>query len=144
MSLINGLVAGLIAGVIMLVISETGYRLKVIKGNLVIIYGSFAWHTIARKNSNTGIYVSGIVIHLITSLVFGLVYPLLARVLEFDPRSGLSIAIYFFVLWLTMLLVALPVAGQGLAGKKSGRSVWIEQLFLHAVFGAAFWWALGL
>jgi hypothetical protein len=42
-----------------------------------------------------------------------------------------------------MLFVALPIAGQGSFGKKVGNSVWLEQLFLHAVFGVAFWWALG-
>ena len=43
-----------------------------------------------------------------------------------------------------MLLTALPVAGQGFFGKKLHRYAWIEQLFLHIVFGLSFWWALGI
>ena len=143
MSIIDGMVAGLIAGIIMIVVSEIGYRLKLIKGNLVIIDGAFAWRMIAGKNNTVGIYILGILIHLITSLVFGLVYALLTRIVEFESRSVMLIAIYIFLLWLAMLFVALPIAGQGLFGKKVGNSVWLEQLFLHAVFGVAFWWALG-
>jgi hypothetical protein len=143
MSIIDGLLAGLIAGIIMIVVSEIGYRLKLIKGNLVIIDGSFAWRMIAGKNNAGGIIILGIIIHLITSLIFGLVYALLTRIVKFESRSVMPIAIYIFLLWLAMLFVALPIAGQGLFGKKVGNSVWIEQLFLHAVFGVAFWWALG-
>jgi hypothetical protein len=143
MSIIDGLVAGLIAGIIMIVVSEIGYRLKLIKGNLVIIDGSFAWRMIVRNNNSAGIYILGILIHLVTSLVFGLVYALSTRIVEFDSRSVIPIAIYIFLLWLAMLFVALPIAGQGLFGKKAGNAVWLEQLFLHAVFGVAFWWVLG-
>jgi hypothetical protein len=143
MSIIDGLVAGLIAGIFMIVVSEIGYRLGLIRGNLVIIDGSFAWRMIAAKNNTVGTYILGILIHLITSLVFGLVYALLTRIVEFESRSVMLIALYIFLLWLAMLFVALPIAGQGLFGKKVGNSVWLEQLFLHAVFGVAFWWALG-
>jgi hypothetical protein len=143
MSLVNGMVAGLVAGIIMIVVSEIGYRLKLIKGNLVIIDGSLAWRMMAGKSQAPGIYILGILIHLITGLVFGLVYAILARIVEFESRSLIFIAIYVFLLWLAMLFVALPIAGQGLFGKKVGNKVWLEQLFLHAVFGIAFWWALG-
>jgi len=143
MSLVNGMVAGLVAGIIMIVVSEIGYSLKLIKGNLVIIDGSLAWRMMAGKSQAAGIYILGILIHLITSLVFGLVYAILARILEFESRSLMFIAIYVFLLWLAMLFVALPIAGQGLFGKKVDNKVWLEQLFLHAFFGVAFWWALG-
>jgi hypothetical protein len=143
MSLVNGMVAGLVAGIIMIIVSEIGYRLKLIKGNLVIIDGSFAWRMMAGKSQTSGIFILGILIHLITGLVFGLVYAILARIVEFESRSLIFIAIYVFLLWLAMLFVALPIAGQGLFGKKVGNKVWLEQLFLHAVFGIAFWWALG-
>jgi hypothetical protein len=138
----NGVVAGLIAGIIMIVVSDIGYRLKLIKGNLVIIDGAFAWRLIGGKNNPTGVYLLGMLIHLVTSLVFGLVYALLTRIVEFESRSVIYIAIYILLLWLAMLFVALPVAGQGLLGKKAGNSVWLEQLFLHAVFGIVFWLVL--
>jgi len=143
MSIIDGLIAGLVAGIFMILLSEIGYRLKLIKGNLVLIDGSFAWRLIGAKVNTVGIYILGIFIHLMTSLVFGLVYALLTRLVVFDFRSALAVAVYVFLLWLAMLFVALPLAGQGLLGKKAGNSVWLEQLFLHLVFGVAFWWALG-
>ncbi len=143
MSIIDGLIAGLVAGIFMILLSEIGYRLHLIKGNLVLIDGAFAWRLIAGKGNNAAIYMLGIFIHLMTSLVFGLVYALLTRLVVFDSRSALAVAVYVFLLWLAMLFVALPLAGQGLLGKKAGNSVWLEQLFLHLVFGVAFWWALG-
>jgi hypothetical protein len=142
MSIIDGLVAGLIAGIIMIAVSEIGYRLGLIKGNLILIDGAFAWRMISGKNNTVSIYILGILIHLITSLVFGLVYAILTRLLEFESRSVMPIAVYFFLLWLAMLFVALPIAGQGLFGKKAGNSVWLEQLFLHVVFGVAFFLTL--
>jgi hypothetical protein len=51
----------------------------------------------------------------------------------------MPIAICIFLFWLAMLSVALPIAGQGLLGKKAGKAVWLKQLFLKAVFGVTFW-----
>jgi len=43
-----------------------------------------------------------------------------------------------------MIFFALPVAGQGLLGKRAAASAWYEQLVLHAVFGTLLWAGLGL
>jgi len=66
----------------------------------------------------------------------------LSRLLKFDPLNSAALAAYVFVLWLSMLLLALPIAGQGLLGRRAAISAWYEQLALHAVFGVALW--LGL
>jgi hypothetical protein len=84
------------------------------------------------------------VIHLVTSAVFGIFYVILAILFGFDTRLILAIVVYVFVLWIAMLLFALPVAGQGIMGKKISGVVWTEQLVLHIIFGLGFWWALGL
>jgi len=42
------------------------------------------------------------------------------------------------------LAVALPIAGQGFMGNKIRRSVCLEHLVLHVIFGIGFWWALGI
>jgi hypothetical protein len=144
MWLVEGLVAGLIAGIFMGIATEIGYRLGVIKANLVIVDGSFALRLMNRSESNVAIYALGIVIHLVTSAVFGIIYVILAKLFGFDTRLILAVVIYVFVLWIAMLFVALPVAGQGIIGKKISGIVWIEQLVLHVVFGLGFWWALGL
>ena len=144
MWLVEGLVAGLIAGIFMGIATEIGYRLRLLKANLVIVDGSFALRLMNRPESNAAIYVLGIVVHLITSAVFGIIYVILAKHFGFDTRLILAIAMYVFVLWIAMLFVALPVAGQGIMGKKISGIVWVEQLVLHVVFGLSFLWALGL
>ena len=144
MWLVEGLVAGLIAGIFMGIATEIGYRLGVIKANLVIVDGSFALRLMNRPESSVAIYVLGIVVHLVTSAVFGIIYVILAKLFGFNTMLTLAIVIYVFVLWIAMLFVALPVAGQGIIGKKISRVVWVEQLALHVVFGLGFWWTLGL
>jgi hypothetical protein len=144
MWLVEGLVAGFIAGILMGIATEIGYRLGLLKANLLIVDGSFALRLMNRSESNVAIYALGIVIHLITSMVFGIVYVILAKLFGFDTRLILAVVIYVFVLWIAMLFVALPVAGQGIIGKKISGIVWIEQLVLHVIFGFGFWWALGL
>ena len=144
MWLVEGLGAGFIAGILMGIATEIGYRLGLLKANLVIVDGSFALSLTNRSESNVAIYALGIVIHLLTSAVFGIVYVILAKLFGFDTRLILAIIVYVLVLWIAMLFMALPVAGQGIIGKKISGIVWIEQLVLHVIFGLGFWWALGL
>lgn len=144
MWLVEGLVAGLIAGIFMGIANEIGYRLKLLKANLVIVDGSFALSLMKRAESIVSIYSLGIVIHLVTSAIFGIIYVVLAKFFGFDTKLILAIGIYVFVLWIAMLFVALPVAGQSVMGKKISGLVWAEQLGLHVIFGLGFWWAQGL
>ena len=144
MWLVEGLVAGLIAGIFMGIATEIGYRLGLLKANLVIVDGSFALRLMNKSGSGIAVYVLGTVIHLLTSAVFGIVYVILATLFGFDTRLILAIVVYVFVLWVAMLFFALPVAGQGIMGKKISGMVWAEQLVLHIIFGLGFWWALGL
>jgi hypothetical protein len=144
MWLVEGLVAGLIAGILMGIATEIGYRLRLLKANLIIVDGSFALRSMNRSGGGAAIYVLGSVIHLVTSAVFGIVYAILANLFSFDMRLVLAVVVYVFILWIAMLLVALPIAGQGIMGRKTGKTVWAEQLILHVIFGLGFWWALGL
>jgi uncharacterized membrane protein YagU involved in acid resistance len=144
MWIIDGILAGLIAGVIMGCVSQIGYWLGILNSHLIVIDGKFVLLKL-RQNTNTmAVYITGILIHLITSIVFGVIYVLIAEFVGFEPRSEWALSVYVLILWLAMLLTALPVAGQGFFGKKLHRYAWIEQLFLHIVFGLSFWWALGI
>jgi hypothetical protein len=144
MWLVEGLLAGLIAGILMGIATEIGYRLNLLKSNLIIVDGSFALRLMNRAESGVAIYILGITIHVVTSAVFGIIYVILAIVFSFDTRLTLAIVIYVFLLWIAMLFVALPVAGQGVMGKKISGVAWAEQLILHIIFGLGFWWALEL
>jgi hypothetical protein len=141
---LEGILSGLIAGAIMIIVSEIGYRLDSIKGNLIIIDGSFAARLIKVNRSTAIKYVLGIAVHLVTSAVFGLIYTLILFFTPFDNRTAWILIPYVILLWLAMLFVALPIAGAGIMGRRFGKYVWAEQLVLHVVFGFVFWWALGL
>jgi len=144
MWLIAGIIGGLIAGVFMGITSQLGYWIGIVKSHLVVIDGTFSLRMLKRDGGTAVIYTLGIIIHLVTSIIFGIVYVIIARVAGFDPLLPLAIAVYVLILWLAMLAVALPIAGQGFMGKKIRGSVWLEQLVLHVIFGVGFWWALGI
>jgi hypothetical protein len=140
----EGIAAGLLAGMLMSITGEIGYRTGKIKSHLVIVDGLFALRLLKKEESTPAIYVMGTLIHLATSVFFGVVYVVLVRLLEFDPLLLRAIALYAAMLWAGMLLVALPIAGQGMMGNKMGQFVWAEQIVLHLVYGLGFWWALRL
>jgi uncharacterized membrane protein YagU involved in acid resistance len=144
MWIIDGIMAGLIAGAIMGCISQIGYWLGILKSDLIVIDGDFALRQIRQNTTTPAVYFMGVLIHLITSIVFGVIYVLIARLFGFDLRSIWAIGIYVLILWLAMLFTALPIANQGFLGNKLHRYVWLEQLVLHFVFGLGFWWALGI
>ncbi len=144
MWLVTGIIAGLTAGIFMGIASQIGYWLGLVKSHLVVIDGAYLLRILKRDGGTIDIYALGTVTHLVTSIVFGIVYIIIARVAGFDPLLPSAVTVYVLILWLAMLAVALPVAGQGFMGKKIRRSVWLEQLVLHIIFGIAFWWALGL
>lgn len=142
MSIVEELIAGVMAGAFMGTASWAGHRLGWFKSNLISIDGRFATRLLRLKSTPLLTYALGIPIHLVTSAIFGIVYGGIVRLLDVSAESALVILPYVFVLWLGMLFSALPVAGAGLMGRKVGPNVWAEQLVIHAVFGAVFWWTL--
>jgi len=138
----EGAVAGILAGILMGLASEACFRTRLFKSSLILVDGEFLFRTVNVKPNNRTRYIAGSVIHLITSGVFGGIYTAAAHLLALTPLSALLVSIYFFVLWLSMLLIALPIAGQGLLGRKAGSATWLEQLILHVVFGAGYYAAL--
>ena len=144
MWIIEGILAGLIAGVIMGCISQIGYWLGILKSHLIVIDGKFALRKMKLDTTTQAIYSIGILIHLVTSIIFGIIYVLIAELVGFELRSIWPITVYVLVLWLAMLFSALPIAGQGFMGSKVSRYTWFEQLVLHIIFGFSFWWGLGI
>lgn len=134
--------AAVIAGIFMYLTAELGYRLGLSKSNLALIDGEFAIKSIRMQSSKLLSYVLGIPIHLVTSALFGVVYFGIIKGLESNAPSAQVIAPYVFCLYLAMLFIALPVAGQGMLGLKIRRLAWAEQLIFHVIFGIGFWWAL--
>ena len=142
MTLLEGLGAGIIAGIVMGTVSDAGYRIGIFKGSLFIIDGSFAQKMLHMQTHSVMTYLLGIPVHVLTSASFGAGYAFIHHIIGGPSSAGLPIGLYVFLLWLSMLFIALPVAGQGFLGKKIGRFAWLEQLVLHAIFGITFWKAL--
>jgi hypothetical protein len=142
MNLVPYVWAGLVGGVLMGFASEIGFRLKLFQLGLITADGAFAAKMLGLKTAPKVIYGLGIPIHLATGVVFGLGYGILCLVFALDPQVLSTLVIYTFFLWLSMLFIALPIAGQGVMGQRAGRRVWWEQLMVHIMFGAGFWWGL--
>ena len=140
--IIKGILAGLVGGILMALVSEAFYRLGIFKSNILIIDGSFVTRFIKRHADTINIYLFGIPVHLLTSTTFGANYMIGTYILKLNPQSVWILCSYLAVLWISMLFVALPVAGQGLLGRKGSRFAWAEQLFLHIVYGIGLWFSL--
>ena len=140
-SLVRGILAGIAAAVLMGIVSEVGYRVGVFKSSLFLVDGSF-FLKFTGKETRKGHYLAGIPIHLFTGAFFGGIYVVSTSFFGLDPFSPGLVSLYFFILWLSMLFIALPIAGQGFLGRKASPCTWLEQLFLHIVFGAGYYYSL--
>ncbi len=139
MSIADGVIAGLVAGIAMGLASDVGYRLGLFKSSLLVIDGSFALKFAGGAGNRLNPLLLGVPIHIVTSIVFGIIYYLIVWGLDLDGKSAAVIAPYVCFLWLAMLFGALPVAGQGLMGSKLAGNARLEQLVLHILFGIVFW-----
>jgi hypothetical protein len=144
MPLFEGAVSGLAAGILMGLISHVLFKAGIFKSSILIIDGMFIRQRAGLKYDKSKSVLFGIPVHLFTSVSFGLAYAVLINILKLELLNGWLIALYVFILWLSMLFVALPTAGQGSLGKRLGPLTWLEQLVLHIVFGIGLWGALFL
>lgn len=144
MHLFEGAVSGIAAGILMGLISHAGFKAGIFKSSILIIDGMFVLQKAGLKHNENKAILLGVPVHLFTSVSFGLAYAVLIGILKLELADGWLIALYVFMLWLSMLFVALPTAGQGFLGKRLGPFTWLEQLALHIVFGIGLWVTLYL
>jgi hypothetical protein len=142
MHLFEGVVSGLAAGIMMGLISHAGFEVGIFKSSIFIIDGMFVLQRIGLLHNENKAVLFGIPVHLFTSVSFGLTYAVLIGILKLELLNRLFIAFYVFMLWLSMLFVALPTAGQGFLGRRLGPLTWLEQLVLHIAFGIGLWGTL--
>jgi lysylphosphatidylglycerol synthetase-like protein (DUF2156 family) len=144
MLVLQGILSGLIGGILMGAVSEVFYQLGIFKSTIFIIDGSFVTRFMKRRADKMNTYLFGIPVHLLTSTAFGVIYLGGTHILKRDPHSVWIFCTYVAFLWISMLLVALPIAGQGFLGRKGSRFAWIEQIVLHIVYGIGLWFSLTL
>jgi len=144
MLVLQGILSGLIGGILMGAVSEVFYQLGIFKSTIFIIDGSFVTRFMKRRADKMNTYLFRIPVHLLTSTAFGVIYLGGTHILKRDPHSVWIFCTYVAFLWISMLLVALPIAGQGFLGRKGSRFAWIEQIVLHIVYGIGLWFSLTL
>jgi len=144
MPLFEGLVSGLAAGILMGLISHAGFKAGIFKSSILIIDGMFVQQRAGLKYNEQQAVLFGVPVHLFTSVSFGLSYAVLISIMKLQLVNGWLIALYVLMLWLSMLFVALPIAGQGFLGRRLGPLTWIEQMMLHVIFGIGLWGILYL
>ncbi len=143
--LFSGFVAGLLAGVIMAAASHIGTKIRLFHASLIEIDGAFVLGRLGLSPNKGAVLLAGTIMHLVTSGVFGAIYLLVTRLMGWEANSGLLVSVYFFILYVSMLFIALPTAGQGMFGRNAGPYTWLDQLVLHVIFGffyfifAGFW-----
>ncbi|MDY6973216.1 MAG: hypothetical protein SV775_12925 [Thermodesulfobacteriota bacterium] len=142
MPIIEAILGAIFAGLCMGIVSEALYRLNFARSNLLIIDGQFFLENFNKTAGLQVTYIFGTIVHLMTSIGFGIAYWVICTLFQFNPLSLPTISLYVFCLWLLMLFSALPIAGKGFLGSRIGSLVWLEQLLLHAVFGFGLWWSL--
>ena len=142
MPLFEGFVSGLAAGILMGLLSHAGFKAGIFKSSILIIDGMFVQQRAGLKYDEQQAVLFGVPVHVLTSVSFGVAYAVLISIMKLELVNGRLIAFYVFLLWLSMLFVALPIAGQGFLGRKLGPVTWIEQMVLHVVFGIGLWGAL--
>jgi hypothetical protein len=86
-------------------ISHAGFKAGIFKASLFIIDGTFVQHMLRLKREAKKAVLLGIPVHLLTSVLFGFGYVIFFKL---DLLNGWLIALYIFILWLSMLFVALP------------------------------------
>jgi hypothetical protein len=116
------------------VASDVAFRFRVFRSSMFIVDGKFLLRTFGMRDSSVILYAAGVPMHLVTSGIFGALYPAAAWFTGLEILSSPLVALYVLLLWLSMLFIALPAAGQGFLGSKAGALTWLEQLALHVVF----------
>jgi hypothetical protein len=144
MTWVDGVLAGMLAGVFMGLVSHVLYRTGKFESSLLIVDGTFLLGPSAVEEKPRQLYIVGTLLHVITSGFFGGAYFSITGFLKLHPVSPFPVTVYFVVLWLSMLCIALPVARQGIFGRKAGRKTWFEQMILHIIFGFEYYFFLRL
>lgn len=132
-----GFISGALAGVIMGLLSHILFILRIFKSSLILIDGSFLVKSLKLGFGFGFLFCAGLVVHLMTSGIFGALYFIAAALFGVPGTEAMRfgwISVYVALLWLSMLFIALPIAGEGILGRRSGKFSWLEQLLLHIVF----------
>lgn len=93
--------------------------------------------------SHTAAFAAGVYLHILIGMLFGAVYPTVARAgwLNFAGAafSLLSLLVYGLAVWLIFVVILFPLFGFGWFGLKEGKMVWLEVLVSLLLIVFLFW-----
>jgi len=136
-AILMGFLSGAISGIVMGIMSDLLFRLGLFRSSLIVIDGSFLFKTLKSRPTLPVVAGTGLCVHLVTSGIFGALYFPAGVILGINPAfmgTFGAVSLYVGILWLAMLFIALPVAGEGILGIRSGPLSWLEQLILHGIY----------
>lgn len=137
MPVISAVFLSLVAGVLTAVpgfISELGKRgPKNIP--LLIDVKTFWGRTLTRGE----VFWFGLFVHLLMAAFFGALYELIVVKAFVQPYHLGNLLAYASFYYLLVGGVVFPLVGQGLFGRKEGKTVWYELLIVHYLFAALVW-----
>ena len=96
--------------------------------NLPLLLGKFLWQN--KKLSDKNAMRLGIVLHLLIGAFWGVVYWYTVPI-----KSVFSGLLFATIPWFLMMVLVLPVLGQGFFGSKVSKYIPEVYLILHSVYG---------
>jgi len=92
-----------------------------------------------RKLTSGEVFWFGLFIHLLMAALFGALYEWLVVESLVSPYHLGGLLVYAFCFYFLVGGVIFPVVGQGLFGRKQGKTVWYELLIVHHVWAVLVW-----
>jgi len=119
------------------IILETSRRVK----NLPLLLDVHIWR--GYRLNEREVFVVGLLIHLITSAAYGVIYVLFVKQdwlgVIHSPYSMLSMIIVAVLFWLLLNVIIFPLIGFGFMGWKEEKTAWFETLIALGVESALLW-----
>jgi hypothetical protein len=137
MSIISAIFLSLVAGAITAIpgfVSELGKRGP--KNIPLLIDVKTFW---GRALTRGEVFWFGLFIHLLMAAFFGALYELLVAKAFVQPYHLGNLVAYASFFYLLVGGIIFPIVGQGLFGRKEGKTVWYELLMVHYLFALLVW-----
>ena len=119
------------------IILETSRRVE----NLPLLLDVRIWRN--YKLNEREVFVVGLLLHLVTSALYGVVYVLFVKqdwlIITHSPYSILSMIIVAALFWAFLNIIVFPLIGFGFFGWKEEKTAWFETLVALGVESAILW-----
>lgn len=137
MTVVSAIFLSLVAGLITAVPGFVSELSKKGPKNIPLLVDvkTFWGHKLTRGEA----FWFGLFIHLLMAALFGALYELIVVNAFVRPYRLDNLMVYASCFYLFVGGVIFPIVGQGLFGRKEGKTVWYELLIVHHLFAFFVW-----